>query len=133
RSASGGRRAEMDTLRRLLDQAMLGHGQIVTIVGEPGIGKSRLLQEFQQSIGAEGAIIREGRCAPYGAHVPYFPASEVLHAFCDVEDTDSMETVDAAVKAALQPLGPAAAASAPYLQNLLFPRRRGDARGAAPG
>src|SRR4029434_10819609 len=104
RSASAARGAEMDTLRRLLDQAMLGHGQIVTIVGEPDIGKSRLLQEFQQSIGAEGAIIREGRCAPYGAHVPYFPAIEILQAFCDVEDTDSMETVDAAVLAALQPL-----------------------------
>ncbi|HKA63682.1 MAG TPA: sigma 54-interacting transcriptional regulator [Methylomirabilota bacterium] len=127
-----GRRAEMDTLRRLLDQATLGHGQIVTIVGEPGIGKSRLLQEFQQSIGAESVIIREGRCAPYGAHVPYFPAIEILQAFCDVEDTDSMETVDAAVLASLQPLGPAAAASAPYLQNLLFPRRSGELSGRSP-
>ena len=92
-----GRAAEMGTLRRLLDQAMLGHGQIVTLVGEPGIGKSRLLQEFQQSVPTESIVMREGRCAPYGTHVPYFPAIEILQAFCDVEDTDSMETVDAAV------------------------------------
>ena len=127
-----GRRAEVDTLRRLLDQAMLGHGQIVTIAGEPGIGKSRLIQEFQQSVRSERVVIREGRCAPYGAHVPYFPAIEILQAFCDVEDTDSMETIDTAVLAALQPLGPAAAASAPYLQNLLFPRRGGELSGRSP-
>jgi transcriptional regulator with AAA-type ATPase domain/tetratricopeptide (TPR) repeat protein len=127
-----GRRAEVDTLRRLLDQAMLGHGQIVTIVGEPGIGKSRLLQELQQSIRSDGMVVREGRCAPYGTHVPYFPAIEILHAFCDVEDTDPMETVDAAVLAALQPLGPEAAASAPYLQNLLFPRKGGELSGRSP-
>jgi len=127
-----GRRAEVDTLRRLLDQAMLGHGQIVTIAGEPGIGKSRLIQEFQQLVRSEGVVIREGRCAPYGAHVPYFPAIEILQTFCDVEDTDSMETIDAAVLAALQPLGPAAAASAPYLQNLLFPRRSGELSGRSP-
>jgi transcriptional regulator with AAA-type ATPase domain/tetratricopeptide (TPR) repeat protein len=127
-----GRRAEMETLRRLLDLAMLGHGQIVTLVGEPGIGKSRLLQEFQQSVRTESIVMREGRCAPYGTHVPYFPAIEILQAFCDVEDTDSMETVDAAVLAALQPLGPAAAASAPYLQNLLFPRKGGELTGRSP-
>jgi transcriptional regulator with AAA-type ATPase domain/tetratricopeptide (TPR) repeat protein len=127
-----GRRAEMDTLRRLLDQALLGHGQIVTLVGEPGIGKSRLLQEFQQSVRSEGVVVREGHCAPYGTHVPYFPAIEILQAFCGVEDTDSMEAVDAAVLAALQPLGPAATASVPYLQNLLFPRRSGELVGRSP-
>jgi predicted ATPase len=43
-----------------------------------------------------------------------------------------METVDAAVLAALRPLGPAAAASAPYLQNLLFPRKGGELSGRSP-
>ena len=127
-----GRRAELHTLRRLLDQAMLGHGQVVTVVGEPGIGKSRLVQELRQSIGAESVVIREGRCAPYATHVAYFPAIEILQSFCGVEDTDSMETVDAAVLAALQPLGPAALASAPYLQNLLFPRKSGELSGRSP-
>jgi tetratricopeptide (TPR) repeat protein len=127
-----GRRAEIDTLRRLLDQAMLGHGQVVTIVGGPGIGKSRLLHELQQSARAEGVVTREGRCAPFGAHVPYFPAIEILQSFCNVEDSDPMETVDAAVLAALRPLGPAAAASAPYLQNLLFPRKGGELSGRSP-
>ena len=127
-----GRHAELHTLRRLLDQAMLGHGQIVTIVGEPGIGKSRLVQELRQSTGAEPVVVREGRCAPYATHVAYFPAIEILQSFCGVQDTDSMETVDAAVLAALQPLGPAAAASAPYLQYLLFPRKGGELSGRSP-
>ena len=111
---------------------MLGHGQIVTIVGEPAIGKSRLVQELRQSTGAEPVVVREGRCAPYATHVAYFPAIEILQSFCGVQDTDSMETVDAAVLAALQPLGPAAAASAPYLQYLLFPRKGGELSGRSP-
>ena len=127
-----GRHPEIEALRGLLDQAMLGHGQIVNLVGEPGIGKSRLIQEFQQSIWAEGVLIREGRCAPYGTHVPYFPAIEIVQAFCGVEDTDLIETVDEKVLTALQPLGTTAVASAPYLQYLLFPRRGGSLAGRSP-
>jgi transcriptional regulator with AAA-type ATPase domain/tetratricopeptide (TPR) repeat protein len=127
-----GRHPEIATLRGLLDQAMLGHGQIVVLVGEPGIGKSRLIREFQQSIWAQGVLTREGRCAPYGTHVPYFPAIEIVQAFCDVEDTDPIETVDEKVLAALRPLGATAVASAPYLQYLLFPRKGGDLSGRAP-
>ena len=75
-----GRRPEIEILRSQLGHAMLGHGQIVMLVGEPGIGKSRLVQEFQQSTLAEGVLTREGRCAPYGTHVPYFPAIEIVQA-----------------------------------------------------
>jgi transcriptional regulator with AAA-type ATPase domain/tetratricopeptide (TPR) repeat protein len=127
-----GRRPEIDMLRGLLDRAMLSHGQVVTLVGEPGIGKSRLLQEFQQSVRMDGIVTREGRCAPYGTHVPYFPAIEIVQAFCGIEDTDPIETVDAKVLAALQPLGDAAAASLPYLQYLLFPRKSGGLSGRSP-
>jgi tetratricopeptide (TPR) repeat protein len=120
-----GRRPEIDLLHGLLDRAMLGHGQIVTLVGDPGIGKSRLLHEFQQSAQMEGVSVYVGHCASYATHVPYTPAIDILQAVCNIEDTDPIETVDAKVLAALQPLGDAAVASAPYLQYLLFPRTGG--------
>ena len=127
-----GRRPEIEMLHGLLDRAMLGHGQIVTLVGDPGIGKSRLLHEFQQSVRMEGVVTRGGRCAPYATHVPYFPVIEILQTVCDVEEADPIETVDTKVLAALQPLGDAAVASAPYLQYLLFPRKSGELSDRSP-
>ena len=120
-----GRRPEVGLLQGLLDQAMLGRGQIVTLVGEPGIGKSRLLHEFKQTVRAQGVVTREGHCASYGVHVPYFPVIEILQTVCAIEETDPIEMVDAKVLAALRPLGDAAVASAPYLQYLLLPRTGG--------
>ena len=127
-----GRRPEIALLHRLLDRAMLGQGQIVTLVGEPGIGKSRLLHEFAQTARGQGVVTREGRCAAYGMHVPYFPALEILQAVCEIEETDPIETVDAKVLATVRPLGDAAVASAPYLQHLLFPRTIGELRDRSP-
>ena len=127
-----GRDPEIDMLQSLLDRAMLGNGQIVTLVGQPGIGKSRLLHEFEQSARREGVISRVGRCASYGTHVPYFPVIGIIQTVCGVEETDSIETVDAKVLAALRPLGESAATSAPYLQYLLFPRKGGELRDRSP-
>jgi transcriptional regulator with AAA-type ATPase domain/tetratricopeptide (TPR) repeat protein len=127
-----GRRPEIGLLQGLLDQAMLGHGQIVTLAGEPGIGKSRLLHEFAQSARAQGVVTREGRCASYGVHVPYFPVIEILQTVCDIEESDPIAAVDAKVLAALRPLGDPAVASAPYLQYLLFPRTGGELGDRSP-
>src|SRR5262245_23249350 len=126
-----GRRPEIDLLHGLLDRAMVGQGQIVTLVGEPGIGKSRLLHEFQQSV-RHGIVMLEGRCASYARHVPYFPVIEILKTAWEIEDTDTIEVVDAKVRAALRPLGEAAVASAPYLQYLLFPRKTAELSTRSP-
>src|SRR5262249_54413058 len=127
-----GRHPEINMLHGLLDHAMLGHGQIVTLVGEPGIGKSRLLHEFQQSVRREGVITHEGRCASWATHVPYFPAIEILQTVCNIQETDPIETVHAKVLDRVRPLGDAAVASAPYLQHLLFPRKRGELSDRSP-
>ncbi|HEU4367116.1 MAG TPA: sigma 54-interacting transcriptional regulator [Methylomirabilota bacterium] len=127
-----GRQPEIDLLRSLLDRAMSGQGQIVTIVGEPGIGKSRLLHEFREAVRSEGVVVLEGRCTSYGTHVPYFPVLEVLQTVCGVEEADPSDVVDAKVLAALRPLGDTGVASAPFLQYLLFPRKSGELRGRSP-
>ena len=53
-----GRDAETEQLRKALEQARAGHGQVVAVVGEPGVGKSRLFYEFTHSHRTEGWLDR---------------------------------------------------------------------------
>ena len=67
---------------------------LVTLVGQAGVGKSRLLHEFRRRVeeGAEGApAFREGRCLPYGSGVVYWALGEVIRADAGITDEDSAE------------------------------------------
>ena len=69
-----GRSAELDTLRGLFEVASAGRGRVVVLIGEPGIGKSRLLAELRAAVAPPrrtGATWIEGRCVSYGRTVPY--------------------------------------------------------------
>ena len=65
--------------------------QLVTIIAEPGVGKSRLLNEFRETIDARPDIAwwRQGRCLPYGEGVTFWALSEMVKAQTGVLDTDS--------------------------------------------
>ena len=75
-----GRSAELSTLQRSLHDALRGEGQFVTITGEAGIGKSRLLHEFRKTMHGEGVSCLLGRCQSDGGGVPYLPFTEILRA-----------------------------------------------------
>jgi predicted ATPase len=60
-----GRAEELSLLQRRWDQAKAGDGQVVLLSGEPGIGKSRLVQELKAQLGDEGGARIELRCSPY--------------------------------------------------------------------
>src|SRR6185503_893826 len=67
---------------------------LVTLVGQAGVGKSRLLHEFRQrveSLAEEAPAFREGRCLPYGSGVVYWALSEVIRADAGIFDEDSAE------------------------------------------
>ena len=73
-----GRGAELDALLAELERVVADRAcRIVTIVGEPGVGKSRLAAELIASAG-EGALALEGRCLPYGNGITYWPLVEVV-------------------------------------------------------
>ena len=86
-----GRTAELAQLRDLLARVERRRGpHLATVIGEPGVGKSRLLRHFEQELQGLGepAIFRHGRCLPYGSGIVYWPLGEVIRAECGIVDGD---------------------------------------------
>src|SRR5437867_4759702 len=72
-----GRHTEMDQIRRALEQAKAGHGQIVGVMGEPGVGKSRLFYECRLT-SQSGGLVLESFSVSHGKASPYLPVIELL-------------------------------------------------------
>jgi AAA ATPase domain/Bacterial regulatory protein, Fis family len=77
-TALAGRSRELEFLRDRLTSGAEGRGQVVGIVGEAGIGKSRLLLEFRRSLRGERFAWFEGHCLSYGSAIPYLPVIAIL-------------------------------------------------------
>jgi class 3 adenylate cyclase/tetratricopeptide (TPR) repeat protein len=83
-----GRDAELDTLRRTLEKAGAGHGQVVALIGEPGVGKSRLVWEVSHSHRSEGWLVLESSAVSYGKATAYLPVVDLLQNYCGIEARD---------------------------------------------
>jgi class 3 adenylate cyclase/tetratricopeptide (TPR) repeat protein len=83
-----GRDAEMHALQQALEKAGAGHGQIVAVVGEPGVGKSRLFYEFTRSHRTQGWLILESGSASYGKATPYLPVIDLIKSYCQIDARD---------------------------------------------
>ncbi len=92
-----GRDTEIEALRRALEQAEAGHGQIVAAVGEAGVGKSRLAYEFIHSHRTQGWRMLESASISYGKASPYFPVIDLLKRYVEVEERDDPRTIRAKV------------------------------------
>ena len=101
-----GRMAEMATLRDALGLAARGHGQIVAIVGEPGVGKSRLVHEFLHSPETTGWLLVQSNSASYGRATPYLPVIELLKNYFKLDVRDSPRSVREKVTGKLLTLDP---------------------------
>jgi class 3 adenylate cyclase/tetratricopeptide (TPR) repeat protein len=84
-----GRQKEKETLLEVLSKARAGSGQVVGIVGEAGIGKSRLLLELKKTLHAEETIYLEGRCQHYGGSIAYLPFQEMLRSYFEIQESAS--------------------------------------------
>src|SRR5262245_2503484 len=84
-----GRNRELELLSSRLESAMRGRGQIVGISGEAGIGKSRLIFEFRESLTGKGVTCVEGQCHSHGTAVPYLPILDMLTAACGIAEGDA--------------------------------------------
>jgi predicted ATPase len=75
----------------------VGQGQVVALLGEPGVGKSRLVYEFLQSHHTQGWLRLESSSVSYGKATAYLPVRDLLKAYCHIEDRDDLRTVRAKV------------------------------------
>jgi class 3 adenylate cyclase/tetratricopeptide (TPR) repeat protein len=88
-----GRNAELEQLRGALDRANLGHGQVVAVVGEPGVGKSRLFWELTHSHRVHGWLILQSASVSYGKATAYLPVIELLRAYFEIESRDDARKI----------------------------------------
>ena len=92
-----GREPELALLRERLAEAASGHPQLATVVGEPGVGKSRLAAELIAT--ADGFQVLSGRCLQYGEGITYWPIAEIVHQAAGIRDEHSREEALARVQA----------------------------------
>jgi len=99
-----GRAPEMAALDAALERARSGSGQVVGVVAEAGIGKSRLCAEFIESCRASGIPVLEGRGVAHGKAIPMLPMLEMWRAFYGIRDSDGPETTRARITGRLLPM-----------------------------
>src|SRR5215475_7331372 len=92
-----GRHTELDALSHAQERAGAGHGQVVTLVGEAGVGKSRLVYEFVHSHRTHAWLVLESASVSYGKATPYFPVIDLLKRYTHVEEHDDTRTIRAKV------------------------------------
>jgi class 3 adenylate cyclase/tetratricopeptide (TPR) repeat protein len=110
---------ELDDLDQALQLAGSGHGQVVALVGEAGVGKSRLLYEFILSPRTQGWVALEVASVSYGKATPYFPVVDLLKRYLHIEEGDEAHTVRAKVTEHLLTLDEALQDTIPALLALL--------------
>ena len=97
-TAFTGREHELTTLYACLDKTLAGKGQFVTVTGEAGLGKSRLVYEFRHSLNRSEITVLQGRCQSYGKSIPYFPHINALKRGLQLRDeTNPVESHDKVV------------------------------------
>jgi len=120
------RTSEMAVLNDLVTPVEDGRGQALGIVGEPGIGKSRLLAEFRGRLG-EAMRWVEGRCLSYGTTVPYLLVLDLLRGICGIVETDTPEVIAEKLSLALREVGMEPEDDGALLLHLLGIEAGGDA------
>src|SRR5215475_2746155 len=83
-----GRQAELEALRQALERAGTSHGQVVAVIGEPGVGKTRLVYEFTHSYHTHNWLVLESSSVSYGKATIYLPVRDLFKAYFQIEDRD---------------------------------------------
>ncbi|MBI3454406.1 MAG: sigma 54-interacting transcriptional regulator [Candidatus Rokubacteria bacterium] len=114
-----GRAEELELLESRLALALQGHGQMVGILGDAGIGKSRLIFECRRRILEDVRVTYlEGRCQSYGSAIPYLPILDILRQNFRIAELDSPQAIAEKVRLGLETLEMDPEEWAPYLLHL---------------
>ena len=114
-----GRDTELDQLRAALERAGAAHGQVVAVVGEPGVGKSRLYWEFTHSHRTQGWLMLEAGSVSYGKTTAYVPVVDLLKVYFQIEGRDDTRKIREKVMGKLLSLDRALEPSLSALLSLL--------------
>jgi class 3 adenylate cyclase/tetratricopeptide (TPR) repeat protein len=114
-----GRETELAALQHALERARAGHGQVVAVMGEAGVGKSRLVYECVHSHRLQEWLVLESASVSYGKATPYFPIIDLLKRYVHVEEGDDLRTIRARVTGQLLTLDEALQEAIPALLALL--------------
>jgi class 3 adenylate cyclase/tetratricopeptide (TPR) repeat protein len=114
-----GREAEIEQVRQAAEQARGGRGQVVAVVGEPGVGKSRLYYEFIHSHRTHGWLVVESASVSYGKATSYLPLVDLLKNYFRISDRDDTRALRAKVTGTMLTLDEALKESVPPILWLL--------------
>jgi DNA-binding NtrC family response regulator/tetratricopeptide (TPR) repeat protein len=88
-----GRASEMALLDDVRARVHAGHGQVVALVGDPGVGKSRITYELARAATERGWQALEGHATSYGAAIPYLPLADLLRRYFRLDDADGPRAI----------------------------------------
>jgi len=114
-----GRNKEMEFLGEAFDRARDGSGQVVGVVGEAGVGKSRLILEFRNTLATDECTCLEGRCHHYGATMAYLPILDAVKSYFNVQEDDREYIIKKKLREGLCQLDENLLGSLPCLHELL--------------
>jgi DNA-binding NtrC family response regulator/tetratricopeptide (TPR) repeat protein len=114
-----GRREEIDALRRRLTRAEGGDGQVAAVVGEAGVGKSRLIHELAHAHRPDGWRVLEATSVSYGQAMSYGPIVELLKQYFAIQDRDHPHEIRDKIRGGVLALDAALEPTVPAFQALL--------------
>jgi len=114
-----GRARELTMLEEYATKAAAGHGQVVTLIGEAGVGKSRLMEELKPLLQERGFLLIEGEGFAYGKTRAYLPLIDMLKRYCGVVVQDSPDIYRDKLHATLRAVHPSLASFVPIFLDLL--------------
>jgi class 3 adenylate cyclase/predicted ATPase len=114
-----GRERELVFLEDCLARAREGRGQAVSLVGEAGVGKSRLAYELVRRAESAGVDVRKAECLPHGEAAPFRTVVELLHAILRLDENEAVTSRAETLQAAVAQLDPTLTWAVPYAKLLL--------------
>jgi class 3 adenylate cyclase/tetratricopeptide (TPR) repeat protein len=88
-----GREVEMTLLNEASANLMEGKGSVISIFGDAGTGKSRLVEEFKRTLDLRQIRWNEGNCYPYAQNIPYYPIIDLLSRVWEINEKDSPDNI----------------------------------------
>ena len=113
-----GRERELSRLQKAAEQNLQGKGSIISIRGDAGTGKSRLVEEFKQSLPSQKLTWREGHAFAYAKNIPYFLFRDLLKDTFHLQETDSLATLKEKIESGTASLCTGTEQVVPYLGSL---------------